>query len=146
MRAIRFIILSVIVVLALGSSVGAQAEVDESDFKAVYPNLIDSEINAPCPRGSDKIFRAEFVSPRHTRVVEYGPFILVTTRGNELSDEGYKPPQDRRHVEYNLFPRSRKAKIDIYDMRNTLAYIAHTGNRYTFKLWSDCIEKLPDME
>lgn len=146
MRTFRFIISVIIVFVVVFFMVAvkgpfATAQVEEDELKAVYPNHLLPGINQPCPRDSQKMFIGKFSVPRHTRIKEFGEFLLVTKRGNVLSDTGYRV--DRRHVEFYLFPRSRKAKVNVYDMRFNLAYAAYTSHDYTFELSKDCVEKLP---
>ena len=148
MRAIRFIIsfIGIFAIVFFTIAVKgpfAVAQVNESELKAVYPNLVDADINLACPKGSQKIFFAEIKVPRHTRIKAFDDLHMILMSGNELVSTGSQPADDHRHVYYYLYPPSRKAKVDLYDTRYITAYLAYTSHTYTFKLWSDCTEKFP---
>ena len=138
MRTFRFIILSIAIVLTLGSSVGAQAEVDENDLHVMHPNLWERDINQSCPEGSIKTFMAVLSVRRGQRIREADVFVLHLKSGDTLGADGQQ--LDRRHVEYHLYASGRRAKVDLFDTRFTLLYGAITDYEYKLHVSSDCIE------
>ena len=151
MRTIRFIkSVRSIVVFAIGlamavgavvvlGSLSAQAEAPKPELKAVHPNYLLPGINQACPKGSQKVFRVEFSVPKRTKITRAREFMLVLKSGDVLSAEPERV--NKRLVEYHLFPRSRKAQVNLYDMRFNLASAAYTAYDYTMVLSKDCIIK-----
>lgn len=142
MRSFRFImsvVIAVLAVIVLGTLATARtgASVPEAELKAVYPNYLLPGINQACPKGSQKVFNVEFSVPKGAKIKVADEFFLVMRSGNILVANSDRV--NKRLVEYRLYPRSRKAKVNLRDMRFNLAYAAYTSHDYTLVLSKDCL-------
>lgn len=147
MRTIISIMSACLISLALmiGATPAAQAQ-SNSGYHPVYPNAWALNVNQACPKGSDKMFIAALTVEKGVRITEFGEMYLQLKNKRFLVDEGYQ--MNQRRVEYYFFPKSRKARVRLNDLRGSLLYATFVSQTadvgyYSLRLRMQCVGQMP---